>query len=289
MKKLLLSIALVLGFACNASAQITAPYVFTANTTILSARVNANFAMLADALNRTGGTMTGTLTSQTIVPASHNTYNLGSTGSRFAVIYGVTEILTTSLTLGANVFTVASSNVQIDSKYINLAGRQSVWVPASALAPTVTTGATGLITSELTAGNPNITYMSFTNGSTTYAQFSVALPKSWNASTVTFQPYWTGTSAGAGTTIWGLQCVASEDNETIDATFGTAQEVTDTFLTVRFNHVGPESSAITVAGAADDAYLTCQVYRKGASDTRAAASFLLGLKLFITTDAPNDL
>ncbi len=61
MKKLLMAIALLF-LPVLASAQITPPYTFTAGTPILSSQVNANFAMFADALNRTGGTITGNIT-----------------------------------------------------------------------------------------------------------------------------------------------------------------------------------------------------------------------------------
>lgn len=61
MKRLMVAIALLF-LPALASAQITPPYTFTAGTPILSSQVNANFAMFADALNRTGGTITGNIT-----------------------------------------------------------------------------------------------------------------------------------------------------------------------------------------------------------------------------------
>jgi hypothetical protein len=66
-----------------AAAQITPTYTFTAGTVIDQDEVNANFALLANALNRTGGTMTGTLTAQQITPSATDTYDLGVTGTRF--------------------------------------------------------------------------------------------------------------------------------------------------------------------------------------------------------------
>lgn len=166
--------------------------------------------------------------------------------------------------------------------------KETLWIPASAMVPTITNGATGPATAELTAGNPNITSMSFVNGSQKNAQFAIAFPKQWNLGTVTYQAFWTGTAAGAGTTIWGFQCLAAADGATTDAAFGTAVEVTDTFLAVKQIHVAPESAAVTISGAAADTHTTCQIYRKGGTDTRAAASLLLGVKLFFTINAFND-
>lgn len=83
MKRLVFaSLVALVGAGLVTSAQISAPYTFTAGTAIRSAQVNANFAMLADALNRTGGTMTGTLTARDIAMAAHNTYDVATTGTR---------------------------------------------------------------------------------------------------------------------------------------------------------------------------------------------------------------
>lgn len=263
--------------------QITVPNSFTPGTTILSSQVNANFAKFSDALNRTGGTMTGTLTSLDIIPTANNASDLGSSGTKFRTGY-----FGTGVTIGSRSLTDSGSVLLVDASAVNVSGKQSLWIPASAMAPTITNGATGPTVAEMTSGNPNLQSISFVNGSQKNAQFTIAFPKSWNASTITYQVFWTGTAAGAGTTIWGMQCVASADNATLDAAFGTAVEITDTFLSTKASHVSSESSAVTISGAAADTHTTCQIYRKGGSDTRAAASLLLGIKLFFTTNAKND-
>lgn len=71
-------------------------YVATPGALILSAEYNANLSYIhSNALNRTGGTMTGSLTTQAILAASNNTYDIGSSGTRFATIYGTTGNFTT--------------------------------------------------------------------------------------------------------------------------------------------------------------------------------------------------
>lgn len=71
----------------------SAPYIFVPGTTISSSEVNANFSRIySDALDRTGGTMTGTLTTQAIVPAADNTYDLGTTLLRWRNIYVVGSV-----------------------------------------------------------------------------------------------------------------------------------------------------------------------------------------------------
>lgn len=62
MRKMFAIIALVATFTIVAYGQVTVPYEFTSGTTISSSQVNANFDALADALNRTGGTLSGNMT-----------------------------------------------------------------------------------------------------------------------------------------------------------------------------------------------------------------------------------
>lgn len=60
MKRFLLTLVLLL-IAVPALAQITPPNIFTFKTLAESAKVNENFAVLANALNRTGGAITGNI------------------------------------------------------------------------------------------------------------------------------------------------------------------------------------------------------------------------------------
>lgn len=93
--------ALILCWPTSAVAQLgSVPYTFNPGTTILSAEVNANFATAyANALNRTGGTMTGTLTAQVILPDGDNTRNFGSAAASWASAWfdGTVTIATLSL------------------------------------------------------------------------------------------------------------------------------------------------------------------------------------------------
>lgn len=62
MKKLLLSGAILLGLPSGLRAQVTVPNTFVSGTTASATQVNANFSALgAQALNRTGGTITGNI------------------------------------------------------------------------------------------------------------------------------------------------------------------------------------------------------------------------------------
>lgn len=89
MRKLLLSLALWLAFAQAAVAQVTGPpFTFTNGTVADATEVNSNFSTIySNALNRTGGTMTGTLNSRSVIPTAANTYDLGSASFPFQSLY----------------------------------------------------------------------------------------------------------------------------------------------------------------------------------------------------------
>lgn len=83
LKSLVLAIVAVALATTVTLAQITVPNTFTSGTTISSSQMNANFSAVTSALNRTGGTMTGTLTAQQITPSSTATYDLGTSLVKF--------------------------------------------------------------------------------------------------------------------------------------------------------------------------------------------------------------
>jgi len=170
-------------------------------------------------------------------------------------------------------------------QHVNV-GKQTVWVPAAAMTARTTNGAASGTTESTTNDVMNKT-LDFDTTTSEGAQFTVAFPKGWNEGTVTFVPYWTAAS-GSGTVIFALAGVALSNDDAIDTAFGTAQSSTDTLLTALDIHVGPESSAITIAGtpAADD-IVYFQVTRD-ISDTLGVDAKLIGIKLIYTTDTGVD-
>jgi len=174
---------------------------------------------------------------------------------------------------------------------IKIAGKETIWIPAAAMYASTTNGADAEQV-ETTATRPDMKVFDFDASTKQYTQFTIAMPKSWNEGTLTYQVYWSPSSTNTGNAIFGLQGVACADNDTIDVAFGTAIEVTDAGIgTVEDQQVTSESSAMTVAGspaAGEQTYF--QLYRDAAdgSDTFTGECRVLGLKLFYTTDAAND-
>ena len=145
---------------------------------------------------------------------------------------------------------------------------------------------------ETTATRPELKVLDFDASTAEYAQFSIAMPKSWNLGTVTYQVFWSPSNTNTDDCIFGLQGLACTEGDTADAVFGTAIEVTDAGIgTVEDVQMTSVSSAMTIAGSpADDDYTFFQLYRDAAdgSDDFTGDARVLGIKLFYTTDAAND-
>ena len=174
---------------------------------------------------------------------------------------------------------------------VKIAGTETIWVPASAMYGSTTNGADAQQV-ETTATRPDLKVLDYDASTAEYAQFAIAMPKSWNLGTVTFQYFWAPSNTNTGNCIMGLQGVSVSNDDTADVVFGTAQEVTDAGGgAVEDVLVSSVSSAMTIAGTpADDDLTFFKLYRDAAdgSDTFTGDARLMGIKLFYTTDAAND-
>jgi hypothetical protein len=170
-------------------------------------------------------------------------------------------------------------------------GLHTIFIPAAAMRPTASNGCAAVTDVETTAGRPDMTVLDFDTSSDEHAQFQVAMPKNWNAGTVTFQVYWCSTAADTDGVSWGLQGVSVADNSTIDVAYGTAVVVDDANQGAAEELlVTAVSSAVTIASAADSAMTFFRVFRdvSDANDTATEDARLIGVKLFYTSDSADD-
>ncbi len=173
------------------------------------------------------------------------------------------------------------------------AGKQTIWMPASAMTPNTTNGAAAG-TAEMSSNKNMIVTLDFDQTTQEFAQFSIALPKGWNLGTITFVPYWSHVAPSSPDTTgvaWGLDAVAVSDGDALDAAFGTAGVVTDTGASTNVQYTGDESSAITIAGTpavGDMVYFRIHRDVANGSDNLTADARLHGIKLFYTTSASTD-
>jgi hypothetical protein len=224
-------------------------------------------------------TFTGTVTAEAITVKDNGFLIEDNTTSskKFAVqVSGVPDDTTVTMTVPPSNFTPSA------------VGKQTIWIPAAAFTPRTTNGAS-LGTVETTTNKVMLKTLDFDQTTEEYAQFMVAMPKSWDEGTLTAIFKWSST--GAGDVVWGLRAVAISNDDPLDAAFGTGQTVTDTNGTASDLMDTAETSAIMIGGTpAENDMVVLEVYRKAAdgADTIAADARLHGVKVFYTTSGIND-
>lgn len=163
-------------------------------------------------------------------------------------------------------------------------GKETIWLPASAMVTPTTNGA-----ASGTTNGTNVVYktLDFDQTTSESAQFQIAMPKSWNLGTLTFIAYWTA-STGSGTVTWSLAAGAVSNDDVLDSSFGTAVTVTDTLIATGDLMVADESGAITVGGTPAAGDLVCFKILRDVTDTLSGDAKLIGIKVIYTTNAASD-
>ena len=180
----------------------------------------------------------------------------------------------------------------IDLVHGATAGISTIWIPAIAMVSPETNGAE-LAAVQTTATRPEIKVMDFDSSTREHAQFSIAMPKSWDESTVTAVFYWTHLTAVATNVKWAIQGVCVSDNDTINVAYGTAVDLVDTFHNAANDlAITAPTGAMTLDGTpAENDLAYFQVYRDAAhgdDTTDSTDARLLGVKILFTTNAEND-
>jgi len=159
-------------------------------------------------------------------------------------------------------------------------GIQTLWVPASAMQPDGATYPVGNIT-QFAINKFTLNTLGFANGVVDVAYFSVAMPTSWNADTVTAKFYWYGTT-GAGSTSFSLSGVDITNGYTLDNGFGTAQAASSAYVSGGNLVVSGATSAITIGGTPAAGDLVEFKVSRSASDSFSSIAYLIGLQLTYT-------
>jgi len=153
---------------------------------------------------------------------------------------------------------------------------QPVFVPASAMLTRATNGAASA-SQEFATNDTNYTTLAFDAATGEGAQFLFLLPVGWSTFKVKF--YWTAAS-GSGDVIWAASAQGVNNDDPLDAVFGTERTITDTLIVADDMHVTSSTLAITPANppAAGNPMLV-QVVRKAgeAGDTLAVDAKLIGV------------
>ena len=167
--------------------------------------------------------------------------------------------------------------------------KQTIWIPARAMVARTTSGAAAG-TSELATNKTMVATLDFDKDADEFAQFTVGMPKSWNQGTVTFRPVWTTADGDQDETVaWALQGKVVADHENLDANWGTAVVVSDTFETNDYAHIAAESGAVTLEGTSDHPTAAhFQIYRDISADNLGDDAKLIGVWVYYTVTGTTD-
>ena len=163
----------------------------------------------------------------------------------------------------------------------------TIWVPASAMVPTNTNGATPGIAEKAT-NDTMYAYYAFDDATEEYVSFNVAMPEGWDRSTIKAKFYWSSAtgSTAADTVEWEISGVAVSDNDALDVAQGTSQKVSDALLANNGGdlQVTAATAALTIGGTpALGDLVNFKVSRNvSGTDDMAEDAWLFGVLIQIT-------
>lgn len=169
-------------------------------------------------------------------------------------------------------------------------GKHTLWQPSGSMLGKIT-GGPEYRTSEVGTAQVLTPVYCFDASVQESVQFTIAMPKSWDESTISYQVYWTQQSAGTGNAVWEMRAMALGDGDAIDGTWGSVTQVVDAGGSTDALFIASESSAVTIGNTPQEGDLVIFEIRRDAadaSDTLGADACLIGAKIFYTVNAPDD-
>ncbi len=268
------------GFAGALTGNVTGNASGTAAT--VTSGTQANITTLAN-LTTSGALDAGSITS------GFGTIDTGS-----SAISTTGAVRTGDINLGhASDTTLARSatgEVTIAGTLIKKVGVENIWVPAQAMTPRDNAGCASLTTVAAgTNGRPDFHVLDFDKDSDEHAQFSIAMPKSWDGGNINAYFYWIGIAATTGVA-WGTQVLSLNDNEEIDAAYGTAVVTQDDSQGDATELLISAKSGDIACSGADGDLLYFQVFRdvSDGNDDMAGDARLVGILFEYTSSASTD-
>jgi len=169
--------------------------------------------------------------------------------------------------------------------WTSIIGKNAIWIPAGSLIPRTTNGCE-VADLELGTNDIMIRTCNYDTATEEGAGFTIRMPDTWNEGTLTVVPVWThpATATNFGV-VWGFSCLATSNDDAMDAALGTQVTSTDTGGTTSDQYTGPETAAMTCAGtpqAGDTIYVEAERVVGNASDNMAVDAYLLGYTLYWT-------
>ncbi len=157
----------------------------------------------------------------------------------------------TGFTTGSDtaIATTAAIAARLDA--ILLTGYETIWIPASAMMSSYTTGAESEIKEYGTNDVSTEPFLFDGSAQDESVEFEKVFPETWDLGTIKAKVFWSPGHADANTDEWVrfyLQARAYSDDDAIDAAYGTLQNMDDQAIADDDMHVTAASSAITITG-----------------------------------------
>lgn len=162
-------------------------------------------------------------------------------------------------------------------------GTTTIYIPASAMHPSTTNGAAVELV-EYVTNDVDMYHLAFDTTTQEFGQFTIQLPSTWDAGTITAKFHWTNAAGLTTETVrLGLQGYCYTDSDAIDVAWGTGQIVDDTWLAQNDVHITAATPAITIGGTvATGKPIQFRVYRVPASDNLTGDCRLAGIEITFT-------
>lgn len=137
---------------------------------------------------------------------------------------------------------------------------------------------------------PSIYYLSFSAATPLSCDFSIGMPKSWNAGSLEFYFHWMHPTTTVDFGVrWQVRTLSISPSDVVDTTFGSWSAVTSTGGSADREF---KSSAVTSAPsgavAGDRVYVQVERDTTHAADTLAVAAYLTGITVIYNVDKIND-
>jgi len=193
---------------------------------------------------------------------------------------------------GNNIYTAGTAIAAADGGTI---GQQTIWMPAGAMIPRVTTAAATLNSVEIATSLIALRTMDFDSSSAQFCGFGIQMPKGWDEGTLVAQFVWsaTGQSPDNDGVRWFIRAGAYASNDALTTALGTAvgAAAQDHSATDDDVMITAETAAITVAGSPGaEEWVYFEVYRdvSDAGDDLDVNARLHGVKIHYTLSSGTD-
>lgn len=171
-------------------------------------------------------------------------------------------------------------------------GKQTLWIPASAMTPLLTNGADqGLI--ETSTYKNVLKTLDFDPSTIEHAQFEIAMPKSWDGNDLSFQIYWSrATGATAYDVLWRLEALSVLSNfSTLDDAMVRSADILDSSNALLVDKLYVTNlTTLTSPGGSAGTMIMFRLSRVASdgTDTLDIDARLQGMQIFYTADKFSD-